>query len=413
MTDSGDERTKRFYEWNALTTAANIIGKKCSGDGGGGVSSNNSGDSSSGSSNNNGIISGSGCGDVVVGKGNYGTVYRYGDGAVVKVVPEIRKSAGSAKLAYREHVMSLLQTVLVLRRHTPHLPIHYGLESCHNGPKSLSMKLYIEAFDCSLDAAKPECLSKTSDWVAIIFQISSAVLCVAKLLGVCHNDLYPRNVLIRRHCNTSSTTITTALPQLSPPPSSSLQQRRYCCYHYNHFGERHTLCWHSLAALTDFGVCSGSILASKSGPEVKRTPVVQRSETVPFGQQPPGLHVLNHTYLPQFSRDPYLLFKWGVFNAKGLPCRPPKHVTAWCKDVLHYIDTHQAAFTRPDATLRLFAYAFCPETLARHSLALPVSTTTVVTSDNTNNFSVSDSDRTLVLNDCTSLLSAVPFSPSS
>jgi len=345
MTDKEDPRTRRFFEWrsSAETTTPGET----------------------------------------VGKGNYGTVYRCGDGAVVKVVSGVRKSAGSAKLAYREHVMSLLQTVLVLRRHTPHLPIHYGLETAHEKkPKSLSMKLYIEAFDCSLDAAPPECLLRPQDWVGVLFQVSSAVLCVAKLLDVCHNDLYPRNVLVRR-----------------------LGTRQMC--RYDHFGVRHALRSTWLAALTDFGVCSSPLLASRSGPEVKRSPAIPRS-AVPFGQQPPGVHVLNHTYLPQFSRDPYTLFKWGAFRTKGLP-RSPKEVVSWCQSVLEHLDRHQADFTRPAATLRLFEVAFSPAVLQAHGLSPLFEDKDE--DDTALDFSVADSDKGPVIEDCTALLSSVPFSP--
>jgi serine/threonine protein kinase len=318
-----------------------------------------------------------------IGKGNYGTVFRCGDGAVVKVVGDVRKSSGSAKLAYREHVMSLLQSVLVLRHHTPHLPLHYGLEATQTGPKALSMSLYLEAFDCSLDASPVECLVRPNDWVALIFQVSSAVLCVAKLLDVCHNDLYPRNVLVRRY-----------------PGGHS---HRIC---YNHFGLRHEVWWHSLTVLTDFGVCSSPLLASRGGPEVKRTPVVSRG-VVPFGRQPPSAHVLNHTYLPPFSRDFYMLFKWGAFKTKGLP-RAPESVALWCRAALDYLDKHQPAFTKPQATLRAFECVFSPSSLATHSL--PKLAPSEEAGEDEVEFTVDTSDRAPVLEDCTALLSAVPFS---
>lgn len=342
MSDQVRERTQKFYNWRG-DTSTTAVGE-------------------------------------TVGKGNYGTVYRCGDGVVVKIVPEVRKSTGATKLAYREHVMSLLQTVIVLREHTPHLPIHYGLEAIFSGPKSLSMKLYIEAFDCSLEAAPSSWIAKPTDWIALLFQVFSAIVCVAKLLDVCHNDLYPRNVLLKHNDATSFD----------------------CCY--AHFGIKHSMSWHSLAALTDFGVCSSPLLASKEGPEVKRTPNVPQSE-IPFGEQPPKLHVLNHTYLPQFSRDPYLIFKWGAFRTKGLNPAPVQ-ITSWCRNVLHYIDTHQAKFCKPEATVRLLAFSFSPETLAAHKLKFPELKNQTCT-----HFSVNDSDRARILEDCTSLLSSVPFSP--
>lgn len=319
-----------------------------------------------------------------VGKGNYGTVFKSGEGAVVKVMKQVRKSTGSAKLAYREHVMSLLQSLLVLRRHTPHLPLHYGLEAVRAAPRTLAMRFYLEAFDCSLDGAPSDLLRQPQDWVALLFQVGSALLCVAKLLEVCHNDLYPRNILLRRR----------------PRP---------CLLSYNHFGLEHELCWHTLAVLTDFGVCSGRLLNSRAGPEVKRTPVVLRSET-PFGQQPPGVHVLNHTYLPAFSRDPYLLFKWGRFRTKGLP-QPPEAVRSWCSAVLAHLDERQASFSEPAAVLRLFGFAFSPETLQAYGLpSLEPSDSSE--KDKEAHFSVDEEDQRKIFQQCTDLLQSVPFSAS-
>lgn len=340
-------------------------------------------------------------GAALVGKGNYGQVFRSGGGAVVKVVFGVRKSSSAAKLAYREHVMSLLQTVLVLRGHSPHFPMHYGFGASSSPDASaaqpvvasisrplLCMRLYIEAFDCSMDAAPPWCLARPRDWAALMFQVMSAVVCVACLLDVCHNDLYPRNVLLR-------------CPSRAPGGTGY-------CLKYDHFGVEHEICWHSLAAVTDFGVCSSPLLSSKLGPEVKRVPAVPRG-IVPFGSQPPLLHVLNHTYLPPFSRDPYVLFKWGAFRTKGLPQAPPPTVR-WCQKVLKYLDDNESKFKRAGGSLALLKFAFSPESLADAGL-LGHHCSSCPKSRHANGccFSVHAPDRAGVLADATALLSSVPF----
>lgn len=304
----------------------------------------------------------------LVGKGNYGQVFRRPDGSVVKVVDNVKRTGGSAKLAYREHVMSFLQTVLVLRSHCAHVPMHYGFAATPND-QGLSMRLYIEAFDCTVDSAPKGKISSAQDWAALLFQVLSAILCVARLLDVCHNDIYPRNVLLK----------------LEP-----------CCIQYDHFGLEHSLAWHSLAALTDFGVCSSPLLASRLGPEVKRTPEVPRDPHVPFGKIPPGVHVLNYTFLPPFSRDPYCLFKWGVFRSKGMP-RAPDSVTLQCEEALAYIDEHQASFSRRCASHDLMRHVFDQ---SRLGALLPTPKRT----SGAQKFKVQDQDRAAVLKESTALL---------
>ncbi len=278
-----------------------------------------------------------------LGSGNYGTVYSCSDGSVVKQLRP-RRSGASAALAYREHVVSLLQSALVLQALTPHLPLHYGFDSEALPLGRLELRLYQEAFDCSLDAAPAALLAKDADWLALLFQLMSAVVCVARLLDLCHNDVYPRNVLLR--CGR---------------PGAPGRRLRY-----HHFGADHELAWHSLAALTDFGVCSSPLLASPDGPEVRRP----RADLggVPFGDQAPrGKHVLAYRDLPPFSRDPYMLFKWARFPCKGLPAAP-EAARAWARHVLAHMDQHLPEFGSSAGTVRLLHDAFAPAELERHGL---------------------------------------------
>lgn len=304
----------------------------------------------------------------LVGQGHYGQVYKRDDGSVVKVVENVKRTGGSAKLAYREHVMSFLQTVLVIRGHCAHLPMHYGFASAPNHV-GISMRMYIEAFDCSVDAAPKGRIETLKDWSALMFHVLSAIVCVARLLEVCHNDVYPRNVLLKLE------------------PSRT---------HYDHFGTEHRVAWHSLAVLTDFGVCSSPLLASKLGPEVKRTPAIPRDPAAPYGSIAPSAHVLNYTFLPPFSRDPYCLFKWGVFRSKGLPAAPSSAASA-CQEALRYIDAHQDSFARKGASLHLLKHVFRPER--------PMGRALLESGDGPfERFCVQDQDRADVLRESTSLL---------
>jgi serine/threonine protein kinase len=318
-----------------------------------------------------------------IGKGSYGTVFRSGEGAVVKEIEATKKTPSGIKLAYREHVMSILQSFLVLEGHTPHLPLHYGVETSPIGPDLLSFHFYLEAFDCSLEAAPPRTLSTDKDWVCLLFQVSSALVCISHLLDVCHNDLYPRNVLIRFH------------------PLNVYKKIRY-----DHYGIKHEVEWHALAALTDFGICSSPLLGSARGPEVKKKPITE-NEDIPFGNVPTGgSHVLNYTKLEPFSRDPYMLFKWGKFKVKGLPMAPAS-VRIWCTEVLSEIDCNTHRFHTGDGVIWIFKLAFDQLLLEKNKLPNLVPSPNIEIHSLAGVFTIKTQDRQHLLQRCTELLNSV------
>jgi serine/threonine protein kinase len=321
-----------------------------------------------------------------IGNGKYGTVYlcQGSPHVVIKEVTIDKAKSNASSLAFREHAMSLLQTVIALRSLCPHLPLHYGI--CTSSPRqgSLHLAYYMEAFDCSLDAAPLDVLSDHKDWIALLFQILSALVTVATLLEVAHNDLYPRNVLIKRRAWTDEETLGEST--------------------YDMFGNRWIVPWRYLAGLTDFGICSGKALGTPNeSPEVER----HLQDEIPgqaFGDLPPSVHVLHYRDLPHFSRDPYMLFKWPRFRTRSLPQAPP-NVSAWAGHCLSFIDRHRYHFASPLGSRKLLSHAFCPDVLKTFALT-PLSIPSI---DDTCISRVRLEDRDVVLQDGEALLRSIKF----
>ena len=261
----------------------------------------------------------------LVGEGKYGQVYRCGPGAVAKDLDVARRSR--REQAYREHVVGLLQTLLVLSRVTPHLPLHYGALWGQR-----RMELHMEAFDVSLDRAGA-CLVDEEAWVSLFFQVWSALLALAFVFGVAHNDLYPRNVLLR------------AAPATAP-----------VCYEV--LGRRYKVPLPFFAALTDFGVASCPWGGEHA---VRPSPLGAPPD---LGSLPPSRHVLQYD-LPVFARDPYSLLKWAAFPNRSLPTAPSK-VVGWARAGLTRLDERREDCRDADGAARLFAAAF--DALRRHGL---------------------------------------------
>lgn len=324
-----------------------------------------------------------------IGNGKYGTVFRCKGHphVVIKEVVIAKAKSTATRLAFREHAMSLLQTAVALRGLCPHLPLHYGIQASPMPNGALHLAYYMEAFDCSLDSAPSDVLAHPHDWIALIFQILSALVTVGVLLEVAHNDLYPRNVLLKRRAATDAETMSEST--------------------YDIFGQRYQLPWRYLAVLTDFGICSGKALGTPNDtPEVGRH-LQSQNPGEAFGQMPPSAHVLHYKDLPAFSRDPYLLFKWPKFRTKCLPAAPP-NVNMWATHCLAFIDKHIKHFSAPLGSKKLLFHAFSPEVLVNFALPLvpapPESTDCACT--------VRAEDRDDVLEDGEAMLRAVKFTSS-
>lgn len=325
-----------------------------------------------------------------IGSGKYGTVYRCKDRpyAVIKeVTASKKKNTTACRLAFREHVVAILQSIIVLKSLCPHFVIHYGVQvTSPSNSTGLEIAYFMEGFDCSLENVSIDVLATPSDWCALIFQVCSALVTAGMLLGVAHNDLYPRNILLRRRARTDAETLAEST--------------------YDIFGDRWQVPWRYLAVLTDFGICSGKLLGTPDDiPEVGKHLTIE-SPGVNFGEMPPSVHVLHYKELPPFSRDPYMLFKWAKYRTKSLPCAP-YNVVQWASHCLAFLDKHAARhFFDSSGTQRLMSHAFSAPVLksfALPSLSIDDDTTPIASA-------VSLKDKEDVFNDGRILMKKVDFS---
>lgn len=229
---------------------------------------------------------------VHIGSGKYGRVYSSGRSAVLK---ESVTRAGLCKQAFREHVMGLLQTLLVLQACTPHLPLHYGTSIVAEGVL-MRGHMYMERFEGSLIDLRG-CLRTESDWLSLLFQLLLTFVALALLFGVTHNDAYPRNILI----NSQSS---------APRVIYRCQEKSYA------------LEWSFMAALTDFGIATTPLLMGhRSAPEVAER--LEALELPPdFASTPPRHHILRYKSLPLFLEMP-TPFSNGLALIRACPARRP------------------------------------------------------------------------------------------
>lgn len=276
-----------------------------------------------------------------IGRGNYSKVFLTTDcSAAAKVAAYPRASLSTRKQAFREHVVSLLQTLLVLRRVTPFHPLHYGSAFDASGTPSLTM--YMESFEGSLEVLGAQVLASPVDWAKIAFQVCHGTLALSLLFEVTHNDLYPRNILVRR------------LPEAT---RVSLAVE----------GVAYDLELASLAVVTDYGIASGPCLGCEL-PEVSSG--LNRLQTMPawFAPTPLKEHVLVYAQLPAYARDPFVILK-GLLYAPGseLPV-PPLSVKLWGLDALRRMVAALGDFSEPRAQLRLFHHLFHEDNLRAFKL---------------------------------------------
>jgi hypothetical protein len=273
----------------------------------------------------------------LLGSGRYASVYACGEGAAAKVVDLSGKSRRSRMQAYREHVVSIMQTLLLLQCVTPPFPFHYGLTVAVAKP-GLSLTLFMERFSGNL-LESAGALRDVPSWVHLAFQVLHACLCLSTLFGVVHNDLYPRNVLVRR----TDLEVSAAVEGV--------------CYG---FRPRY------LAVVADYGIASGRLVAANAPEVCLSTTKVPRWPH--FAGQPPSAHVLQYEpMLPASSRDPYTVLKWVVYGQEALPTAPLA-VRRWAMDGLRRMDASLESFHADEAQLPLFHHLFHADNLRRFGL---------------------------------------------
>ena len=297
----------------------------------------------------------------VLGRGKYGTVRAAGLRSVVKTI-ELRTKdearwKNKARQSYREYVVGIIQSLIVQRRHNPHLVIHYGGKMRLSGDiYGLSLKM--ERFEGSLDQGSDRLFSGDAAWRSMFFQVTSGLAAMAILPGVVHNDLYPRNVLFR------------VLPR-------AIDADYVIC------GQAHRVRHEVFYAIADFGICGSPLL--DCGKECKPDMRLSMLQTPTlFGQTPSDQHILKYADLPPFSRDVYVLYKWprgGISKIATVPL----DIGRWAQSVLSHIDQNLAEFKRPSGIVNMMAKVFDVERMPTSS---PPSL---------HHFSVSEGDRDALL----------------
>jgi hypothetical protein len=277
----------------------------------------------------------------VIGKGKYGTIRVCGEG-VAKVVDIGGKSQGCRRQAYREHVVAILQSLLLLGEVTPHFPFHFGA-TMDIQDRGMGFTLFMERFETNLEG-EPSVLIQSKDWVHMVLQVFHACVALSNVFEVVHNDLYPRNVLVRRYSSTR--------PRLISYLVEGVPYRADCPF---------------LCTVTDYGISSGRLVEAAEAPEVlsstQKVPL-QR----PFSLVPPASHILQYEpLLPPYSRDPYSLFKCVFYRQARMPSATFA-VKLWSMDAMTRMDASLADFHKPSSQLSLFHHLFHSNNLKRFGL---------------------------------------------
>ena len=322
----------------------------------------------------------------LLGSGKYGKVYRVDDTSVKKECT-IRCRGGSLKQAFREHVVGILQTLLVASAYTPHFPLHFDAYMHIDLNYTLTGHMFMENFTGSLQDVGTEILITPSDWVSLAFQILSGVLVLADMLDLTHNDLYPRNILVR-----------------TCAPNKYVK--------YTIIDKTYTLKWPFLAVITDFGIASSSEFMGKlSMPEVTQS-LDELEISDDFGKHYSKNHILQFKQLPVFSRDLYTFLKWMHFGSKKLPSTP-KDIKIWSAKGLEYLDSHRSEFSRSKGMIVFFTYMFSVSLFTNCGLMelynQCFSCTELPKSVDIFSYFGSDADKTVILNEVEQLIKKIPI----
>jgi len=281
----------------------------------------------------------------VLGSGKYGTVYAAGGDRASVMKESVTKGARPSlrKQAFREHVIALLQSLMVLEGCTPHLPLHYAVSISACGP-CMRGNMFMERFSGSLVDLAAKCLRSDEDWVCLLFQLLSTFAALGAVFGISHNDAYPRNILISQ--------------------DTRAQRVVYRCG-----SATYALRWPFFAAVTDFGIAtSTSLMGALQCPEVSDG-LVDLEPASDFGSAAPEHHILKYKRLPTFCRDAYTVLKWVRFCSKSLP-EAPTPVRRWAGASLALLDSVRGQCDAPEGLLHFVQEIFEDDWLRACGLSL-------------------------------------------
>lgn len=279
---------------------------------------------------------------ILLGEGKYGKIYADGTGVVTKEVTARGNKRGMAS-PFREKIVAILQSLLVMRNTSPHFPLHYGFEMTPI-PNSLkcNVSYLIEEWESSLENIGMQLLANDqTSWVHMVFQIMSAITTYSTVFDISHNDLYPRNILVKRFAQ--------------PEP-----------YVYDIFGTRYEARYRFILAITDFGIASSTLMGNADHCAEVAASLKDQPVGNAFGTIAPSKHILYYKSLPPYARDVYTVLKWIVFPSKRFQCNLG-NVVSWCANALATVDKNQGHFVDPQAIARLLQFMFT-ENASRYRL---------------------------------------------
>lgn len=265
-----------------------------------------------------------------IGRGAYGCVFRAADSFSAAKLVQLQRQARSARQrVMQEHKISLLQTLLVLRKVSCFHPLHYGIRY-QRGAEGAQLACYMERFDGSLEALAAAVLRAPRAWQDLLFQVLHGVLSLANVFQLSHNDLYPRNVLVRRLPGTVSARVRVDAGVYARPLDF-------------------------LAVVSDYGVASGQTSAL---PEVVAASERKQLRLSPLSLLAPLKHHILYYDLEVFARDPLALLL-ALAHADGQKLPPcPTSVRLWLALGLRRILARMKDFASPRAQKELFHAMF-------------------------------------------------------
>jgi len=261
----------------------------------------------------------------LLGQGSYGKVFRLaGNSAVVKDCTIAKGRHEAIRSALQEQTIAVVLTHIVLDRVCPHYLLLFN-STLDVETTNVHTHMTIEAFDGSIDKVK----NWQACWTEILFQIFHALSHIHRVLALVHNDLYPRNILIR-------------------------QLNIRCRYDFP--SDIQTSVWLDapfLVALADFGISTSERLFPNAPLRLRKKATQPTPQ--PFGQCVFTHHVLEYTSLPAFARDYWALLQWTLFPSRHV-APPPGDVLTILRAVRDELNHRWTGLQAPEGSWDIFKF---------------------------------------------------------